>query len=142
MKKLIKDIENIECNENAKELKNKLLIVAHEVLLQSNEKWLNTKYENYQVSNLGRVRFLGGTVIRKDNKPFNIQPKILKPIKGNANTRLITINKKDSPGKSHYVYIHRLVYETFNGDIGKTSIIHIDGNKENNQLSNLKLRGE
>ena len=37
-------------------------------------------------------------------------------------------------------YVHRLIYETFCGEIPKGyEIDHIDTNKENNELSNLKI---
>lgn len=43
-------------------------------------------------------------------------------------------------GKRHNKYIHRLVWETFKGEIPKhLEINHIDHNKLNNSLSNLEL---
>ena len=39
-------------------------------------------------------------------------------------------------GKLHQC--HRVIYEMFNGTIGKLSIDHIDGNSENNSITNLR----
>lgn len=43
-------------------------------------------------------------------------------------------------GKKNFFYVHRLVYTAFNGPIPEgMQIDHIDGNKENNALSNLRV---
>ena len=43
-------------------------------------------------------------------------------------------------GKRKHHYVHRLVWETFNGDIPQGyEINHIDHNKQNNTLENLEL---
>ena len=42
--------------------------------------------------------------------------------------------------KQHQLSVHRLVYETFIGPIPKDMLIdHIDGNRANNKLNNLRL---
>lgn len=88
----------------------------------------------YEVSNLGRFRTLE-----------HISPK------GNKiHTRIITLTNKtgwylsyqiiDNDGNKKTYRIHRLVYEAFKGEIPKGyNIHHIDGNKQNNNLSNLRL---
>ena len=47
------------------------------------------------------------------------------------------IGGRTGPGR---IYLHRLVYETFKGPIPKDmEIDHIDGNKHNNHIDNLRL---
>ena len=95
---------------------------------------MNSEY--YEVSNLGRIRCIGGTFVRKDNKPYTLKALVLKPFISNCNYEILTlnldINKK--------VLIHRAVLETFNPveNMENLQVNHIDGNKRNNVLSNLK----
>lgn len=43
-------------------------------------------------------------------------------------------------GKTRFVYVHRLVYEAFNGPIPPgMEVAHLDGNKDNPALTNLSL---
>lgn len=47
---------------------------------------------------------------------------------------------KDGYKRFRNKYVHRLVYETFVGEIPKDKTIdHIDGNKQNNHISNLQV---
>lgn len=85
------------------------------------EVWLTVKnHPNYEVSNQGHVR----------NKRNG---KVLKP----------QLNKKEgyyrvNLNNKHY-YIHRLVADTFfEGDHQKIDVNHIDGNRLNNNISNLE----
>ncbi len=76
-------------------------------------------YENYEISNLGRVR------VSKTQR-------ILKP--DNVNHYLyVRLN-------GHKVSIHRLMMKSFNpiSNADTMQVNHIDGNKHNNQLDNLE----
>jgi len=87
-----------------------------------NEIWKIIKeYDNYKISNLGRIK--------KDN--------IILYLKTNNYGYFYLYISEDS---KQYL-IHRLMYETFNDyKLEKNEIIHhIDENKENNNLDNLKL---
>ena len=78
----------------------------------------------YEVSNLGRIKSL-------------IQcPSLIRSTKNKKGDYLrISLSKN---GKTTTVLIHRVVWEAFNGDISKGyQVHHIDGNKQNNRLSNL-----
>ena len=76
----------------------------------------------YFVSNQGRIK--------------GIRVAYLRPTLSNAGY-LVTSLPKD--GTSMFYTVHRAVYETFKGDIPhKMDINHIDGNKQNNHISNLE----
>ena len=91
-----------------------------------NEIWKEIPdYENYKVSNLGRVKSL------KFGKE-----KILKNCT-DSNGYLSICLSRDS--KQHRYRIHRLVYESFKGKIPEELVInHIDENIKNNRLTNLE----
>lgn len=104
--------------------------------------WKDIKgYENlYQVSNTGLVKSIGRNV---DKKMFggNIgsyfrEEKILKP--GNNRDYLhVTLRKNN---KSNILKVHRLVLQTFNNidNCELLQVNHKDGNKSNNNLTNLE----
>jgi len=103
------------------------------------EVWKDVKgYEGlYQVSNMGRVKSLERTVIRKNGKKQTIRERILKPIVGQDGYLLV--NLYDSSGKRKSFYAHRLVCETFlDNPENKPCVNHIDENKTNNVVSNLE----
>ena len=88
------------------------------------EIWRPIKKEKiyYEISNLGRVRDI-------ESK------KILKPIKSNFGYLCVYLNKERK------LYgVHRVVCEAFIDGFNKTSLIHhINGNKIDNRLDNLKI---
>lgn len=96
-----------------------------------NEIWLDIKdYEGiYQVSTLGRVKRLKGKGCKED--------RILKQIEGGAGYLKVCLYKE---GKKSFRWVHRLVAQTFIGDYtkDKLEIDHIDRNKKNNKLDNLR----
>lgn len=79
----------------------------------------------YEVSNLGNVKSL-------------IRRKILKPIKNGCGYLKVELCKE---GKRKKIYVHRLVYSAFNGDIPTgLEVNHInDKEKTDNRLCNLNL---
>ena len=89
------------------------------------EQWrVNPRFLNYEISDLGRVysSHNGGKILA------------LTP----ANNYLTV---KISKGRREYEVfaVHRLVYETFTGEIPELHVVHhIDHDKKNNQLENLK----
>lgn len=85
------------------------------------ERWLSVRdHPNYEVSNHGQIR----------NKRTN---KILKPQLNREGGYLrVALN-----GTRYYV--HRLVADAFfDGEHGKIDVNHIDGNRVNNDLTNLE----
>lgn len=103
------------------------------------EVWKDIKgYEGYyQVSNLGNVKSLGRTFIRKDGMRYSRFPRIMSPVFQKTHPYLtiqLKINKKYKG-----FLIHRLVAEAFvpNPD-KKSEVNHIDGNQKNNKSNNLE----
>lgn len=99
-----------------------------------------TKYLGYYVSKSGIViSFRRAIRNQADTVDFSKPPKYLKYGYGSNRKRyyriIIMENKVRVP-----VLIHRLVYETFHGEIpSNLTVDHIDGNIYNNSLDNLQL---
>ena len=90
-------------------------------------------YEGYQVSNLGRVKSLE----RIDALGHRLKEKILKPGITHNGYYLIGLCKNS---KVKMYYVHRLVYEAFNGSIPEgLQVNHINEVKTDNRLENLNL---
>ena len=96
----------------------------------------------YQVSSLGRIRSLDRCYIGKNQygSEFNVVRKggiIRDRQKKGSKYRRIGLRKN---GKRYWFFVHRLVYEAFNGPIPPgMQINHIDENPENNCVDNLNL---
>ena len=90
----------------------------------------------YQVSNLGKVRSLD----RYANSGIGIRfykGRLLKPGKDSYGYLKVNLSKD---GKKTTFWVHRLVYEAFNGKIQEgMQVNHIDEDKTNNSIDNLNL---
>lgn len=87
----------------------------------------------YEVSDAGRIRSLD----RKDCRGNRISGKDIKPRL--INSGYLMVHLRDENGKRTGKLVHRLVAETFlTANKGETQVDHIDENKTNNQLSNLR----
>ena len=97
-------------------------------------------YENlYEISNLGNVKSLSRIVkgIRYGKSyEYFIQEKILKQNKDTKGYLLVKLNKD---GVSTNKKVHRLVAESFLGDIYNKEIDHINTIKTDNRLENLRI---
>lgn len=79
-------------------------------------------FENYSVNEYGEI--------------FSTRGKLLCQWTDNVGYRQVVIYKD---GKRYYKRVHRLIYESFKGKIADGLIVHhIDEDKNNNNLSNLK----
>ena len=99
------------------------------------EQWKTVKdYEGiYECSNYGEVKSLE----RLDNRGRHLKEKSLKTQKNRKGYLYVTLSKN---GVKKPIYINRLVYSTFVGDIpDRLEVNHIDENKENNRVENLNL---
>lgn len=101
------------------------------------EIWKDIKgYEGlYQVSNLGRVKSLERTKENHSKKQI-VKETIKKPSLTNKGYFKLSLSKF---GKKEYYHIHKLVAETFiPNKENKPTVDHIDRNKTNNNVSNLR----
>lgn len=98
------------------------------------EQWKSVKgFEDYEVSNLGRVKSLE----RLDSRGHRRKEKLLKPQKNSDNYLFIRLYKNRVVETFR---INRLVYSTFIGEIPEgMQVNHIDEDKENNRVENLNL---
>ena len=102
------------------------------------EEWRDIKgYEGlYQVSNMGRVKSLERTIIRKNGSEQHRKERILKPRKDGHG--YLRVNLSNGRGNKKDSKIHRLVCEAFQKNPeNKPCVNHIDENKTNNTASNL-----
>lgn len=95
-----------------------------------NEIWKTIEeFPNYIVSSYGIVKSLGNNKTRKE--------KILKPKKMENGYLRVVLHKN---GEKKYFQVHRLVYETFVGEIPDgMQCNHINEIKSDNRLENLNL---
>lgn len=102
-----------------------------------NEVWKDIKgYEGlYQVSNLGRVKSLDRTVNQKGRKDRFFNGVILKPSKNGAGYYRVSLVGKG--GKKEY-QIHNIVAEHFLEKIEGCEVDHINFNKLDNHVKNLR----
>lgn len=108
------------------------------------EEWKDIAgYEGlYQVSNLGRVKSLdrcvqrGNGIMKKQGRIMNQTRLIRKPEQGKAIYHTVLLS--DSGMHKRYL-VHRLVATAFiSNPLQKDQVNHIDGNGENNNVSNLE----
>lgn len=106
--------------------------------LISQETWRPVKgYESfYEVSDLGRVRSLSRTIVKKNGVKQNKVGKLLKPCKS-GNGYYYVVLTKNSHSKSKRIHI--LVAKAFiPNPENYQQVNHLDGDKSNNKLSNLE----
>lgn len=92
----------------------------------------------YEISNFGRLRRLEYWVVNKKGKINMHKTKVLSNV--NSKGDYLRVILRGGCRKRRSCHIHRLVWESFVGEIPKGCVIHHkDGNKQNNKLSNLQL---
>ena len=99
------------------------------------EKFVTMKgFANYQI-------YENGNVIRIAHVTQNGANASRKPLKAcKMANGYYTVSLRDNAGKKKVFYLHRLVWEAFNGEIpAGMEIDHSDTNKANCQLSNLQM---
>lgn len=88
----------------------------------------------YQISNYGNVKSLKRIIMRSDNRPRTIPEKIKIATEDHGYKK---VGLHDKFGNSKTYTIHRLVMKVFVGE-SELYVDHIDGNKFNNCLENLR----
>ena len=105
------------------------------------EVWKKIKrFENYEVSNLGRVKRNSCTIVYSSGNICNYNEKILKQEDNRCNSKgcykRVTLSKNN---KQERFQTHRLVAEYFiPNPLNKPCVNHIDGNPGNNNVNNLE----
>lgn len=91
---------------------------------------------SYQVSNKGNVKSLDRITKTKNNKKILYVGKLLNPPVNNKGYKLVALYKNS---KAHGIAIHRLVAQAFIPyEVDKLHVNHKDGNKLNNNTTNLE----
>lgn len=89
----------------------------------------------YEISNFGRVRSLDRVVLHKNGKRQPVAGRILVPVQLGG-YHIVTLCKQ---GQFTAKSVHRLVAEAFIPNLdNKPHVNHIDGDKQNNHVSNLE----
>jgi hypothetical protein len=124
-------IDNDNSNFNISNLKKvkrsdviKINNIDDKILTDSTKKWKNIPgYDNYKISS--------------DGICFSLHSGILKPSLYESGYYAVTLSKNNKPVKK---VIHRLVFEIFNNKKCEKNMVidHIDRNKLNNNITNLR----
>lgn len=90
-------------------------------------------YPIYEASSSGRVR----SINRVDARNHKRLGQVLKPMQSSTGHLYVKLMQN---GREKKRLVHRVVYETFVGAIPENyDIHHVDGNKHNNAIRNLKM---
>ena len=92
-------------------------------------------FPKYEISNLGRVKSLAREITEHSGRTRKQREKLLKGDITFGYNRVALYNKDFKKR----VVVHRLVYSAFVGDIDGKFIDHINGDRNDNRLENLRL---
>ena len=102
--------------------------------------WLNTFgfEERYQTSFYGDVRSIPRVKIRGNGRPLTVKGKTLTTSTNKDGYLIVELH--DMNGDNHPKLVHKLVWETFYGEVpDELEVGHWDGDCKNNILTNLYL---
>ncbi len=90
----------------------------------------------YQVSNMGNVRSIARTIIRRNGRKQQIESKMLVSRKSGCGYLYVTLHNE---GKKETIRVHRLVASLFLKNPNNLPVVnHKDENKQNNNVDNLE----
>lgn len=93
-------------------------------------------FENYEVSNTGKVRLLTYSLIDSDGVSRTYKGHELNQSINSSNYKKVILRKE---GKGYNKYVHRLIAQAFiPNPKNLQEVNHIDGNKYNNNIDNLE----
>lgn len=95
-----------------------------------------SNYPGYAINEVGEVFSLSRKVRTRRGGFRTVPPRKLKPTLHNRGYLLVSLWRE---GRGKFRYIHQLMAEAFLGLTGEYHVDHIDGNKKNNHLTNLRL---
>ena len=103
------------------------------------EEWRHVKdFANYEISNLGRLRRAKYIQVYKNGKLKIYEPYVHSET--NVKGDYFRVILRGPIHRRRSCYIHRLVWETFVGEVPKGCIVHHkDGDYHNNAVSNLEI---
>ena len=115
-----------------------LLVSLEEGYKMETEIWKDIKgFEGlYQVSNLGRVKSVERYIETKNGKKQHWNEKLIASCDNGKGYKTVYLRKN---GKTYMKYVHRLVGESFLGNVKSYDINHKDFDRSNNKLSNLVI---
>ena len=93
-------------------------------------------YSDYQASTLGRIKSMGRVSLTKNGIPKPIKERILTPTKGGPG--YLTVKLPKVSGGQITCNVHRLVARTFLGSSNGLDVDHINRDKSDNRLENLR----
>jgi hypothetical protein len=105
----------------------------------TDEEWKNIPNSNYAISNIGRIKSLSYKRLHNVNKTFYQTKEVILKQSNNNSKKYWRFCIKYNNGTKIYESIHRLVAKAFipnNENLAQVN--HIDGNKDNNCVSNLE----
>ena len=105
--------------------------------IMMNNKWREIpSYSGYIINDKGEVIRKAATVLR-NGKIKHVKQRILKQNRNKKGYVSVNLSTGDC---TKTLYVHRLVYSTFNPeqDVSHMEIDHIDTDRQNNNLSNLR----
>ena len=91
----------------------------------------------YEVSDLGNVKTVARTAMRKNGSPIPVKERVLSQAADKQGRKIVCLKRG---GSAKMRRVHTLVAEAFIEEVPEGKVVcHLDGNASNNKLSNLRV---